>query len=62
VAPSIVFVMQSIETLICYGKRLFAARAGLAVHDRAPALHPTEFGLGLVARHAAALGPFRRQD
>jgi len=61
VAPSIVFVMQSIETLICYGKRLFAARADLAVHDRAPALRPTEFGLDLVARHAAALGPFRRQ-
>jgi len=57
-APSIVFVMQSIETLICYGKRLFAARAGLTVHDRAPALRPTEFGLDLVARHAAALGPF----
>lgn len=58
VAPSIVFVMQSIETLICYGKRLFAARAGLTVHDRAPALRPTEFGLDLVARHAAALGAF----
>lgn len=61
VAPSIVFVMQSIETLICYGKRLFAARAGLTVHDRAPALRPTEFGLDLVARHAAALGPFGHQ-
>ncbi|MGO1080079.1 dihydrodipicolinate synthase family protein [Inquilinus sp. CA228] len=61
VAPSIVFVMQSIETLICYGKRLFAARAGLTVHDRAPALRPTEFGLDLVARHAAALGAFGRQ-
>ncbi len=56
-APAIVFVMQSIETLICYGKRLFAARAGLTVHDRAPALAPTRFGLDLVARHAAALGP-----
>lgn len=61
VAPSIVFVMQSIETLICYGKRLFAARAGLTVHDRAPALRPTGFGLDLVARHAAALGRFGRQ-
>ena len=57
-APSISFVMQSIETLICYGKRLFAARAGLTVHDRAPALRPTAFGLACVARHAAALGPF----
>ena len=56
-APAIVFVMQSIETLICYGKRLFAARAGITVHDRAPALAPTPFGLALVERHAAALGP-----
>jgi 2-keto-3-deoxy-L-arabinonate dehydratase len=50
--------MQSLETLICYGKRLFAARAGLTVHDRGPALRPTEFGLSLVARHAEVLGPF----
>ncbi len=57
-APSISFVMQSIETLICYGKRLFAARAGLTVHDRAPALRHTPFGLACVERHAAALGPF----
>ena len=57
-APSISFVMQSIETLICYGKRLFAARTGLTVHDRAPALRPHAFGLACVARHAAALGPF----
>lgn len=58
IVPAIVFVMQSLETLICYGKRLFAARAGLTVHDRGPALRPTEFGLSLVARHAEALGPF----
>ncbi|WP_306120665.1 MULTISPECIES: dihydrodipicolinate synthase family protein [unclassified Roseitalea] len=42
--PSIAFVMQSIETLICYGKRLFARRAGLTVHDRQPALAPSPFG------------------
>lgn len=59
-APAIVFVMQSIETLICYGKRLFAARAGLDVIDRAPALRPTAFGLQCVAQHAAMLGPFRQ--
>jgi 4-hydroxy-tetrahydrodipicolinate synthase len=57
--PSIVFVMNSIETLICYGKRLLGARAGFVIHDRAPALRPTTFGLACVARHAAALGPFR---
>lgn len=58
VAPAIVFVMQSIEHLICYGKRLFGARAGLTIHDRAPALRPTRFGLELVERHAAGLGPY----
>jgi 4-hydroxy-tetrahydrodipicolinate synthase len=59
VLPSIVFIMQSIETLICYGKRVFAARAGLTVHDRAPALRPTEQGLRLVAQHAERLGAYR---
>jgi dihydrodipicolinate synthase/N-acetylneuraminate lyase len=54
--PAIVFVMQSLEGLVCYGKRLFAARAGLTVYDRAPALRPTEFGLDTVRRFAEILG------
>jgi 4-hydroxy-tetrahydrodipicolinate synthase len=57
--PAIVFIMQSLESLICYGKRLFGARAGIAIHDRAPALRPSAFGLDLVQRHAARLGPFK---
>ena len=57
VLPTIVFVMQSIEHFICYGKRIFALRCGdLAVHDRAPALRPTEFGLARAREHAEALG------
>jgi 4-hydroxy-tetrahydrodipicolinate synthase len=56
VSAAIIFIMQSIEHFICYGKRIFAARAGLAVHDRAPALRPTPFGLARAAEHAAALG------
>ncbi len=56
VLPSILFIMQSIETLNCYGKRIFAARAGLTVHDRAPALRPTAHGLALVEQHANRLG------
>lgn len=60
--PAIVFAMRSIETLVGYGKRLFARRAGLAVHDRAPALRPTDFGLSLVARHAEALGRFNAPE
>ena len=56
--PEIVFAMRSLEHLVAYGKRIFAARCGLAVHDRAPAERPTAFGLACVERYAAMLGPF----
>lgn len=56
--PAIGFVMQSIEQLICYGKRLFALRAGIEVFDRAPALRPDAAGLDQIADLAQALGPF----
>jgi 4-hydroxy-tetrahydrodipicolinate synthase len=62
VLPAIVFIMQSIETMICYGKRIMGARAGIAIHDRGPAMRPTEFGLALVAKYAAQLGPYRGVD
>lgn len=54
--PAAIFIMQGIEYLMCYGKRLFAARAGLVVHDRAPAMRPNETGLAMVERFAAELG------
>jgi 4-hydroxy-tetrahydrodipicolinate synthase len=58
VLPAIVFVMQSLDTLICYGKRLAALRLGLPeVYDRAPALAPTAFGHACVRRYARVLGP-----
>lgn len=50
--PAATFGMQSLEHLACYGKRIFGRRAGIAVHDRAPALRPTEAGLALVRRWA----------
>jgi hypothetical protein len=56
--PAIVFVMQSVDHLICYGKRLVAARMGIAVHDRAPGLLPNAFGEAAVSRFARALGPY----
>jgi 4-hydroxy-tetrahydrodipicolinate synthase len=56
--PAVTFAMQGIEHLICYGKRLFGARAGLDIYDRAPAMRPAEFGLGLVRSHAESLGEF----
>jgi 4-hydroxy-tetrahydrodipicolinate synthase len=56
--PATVFIMQSIETMLCYGKRIAAWRMGLGeVHDRAPALTPTDFGLACARRYAEALGP-----
>ncbi len=58
VLPAIVFSMQSLDTLICYSKRIAAWRMGFDVHhDRAPALLPTEFGLRMAREHARRLGP-----
>lgn len=58
VLPAIVFVMQSLDTLHTYGKRIAAMRLGLGeVFDRAPALAPTAFGMRCAQRYAAALGP-----
>ncbi|MNT91013.1 hypothetical protein D3C72_2320480 [compost metagenome] len=54
--PAVVFTMQGIENLMCYGKRLFGERAGLPVFDRAPALRPTATGLAMVERFADELG------
>lgn len=58
VLPAILFGMQSLDALLCYGKRMAALRLGLGeVFDRAPALAPTPFGLDCTRRFAAALGP-----
>lgn len=56
ILPLIVFLMQSIDRLLCYGKRLTARRIGMRdVHDRQPALAPTPFGLDSLERHARGL-------
>ncbi|HVY04437.1 MAG TPA: dihydrodipicolinate synthase family protein [Burkholderiales bacterium] len=58
VLPAIVFVMQSLDTLHTYGKRIAAMRLGLGeVFDRAPFLAPNAFGMRCAQRYAAALGP-----
>ncbi len=57
--PAIVFAMQSIDHLICYGKRIAAWRLGIdAVVDRSPGLAPTPFGIDCAKRYAARLGRF----
>ena len=58
ILPLITFLMQSIESFLCYGKRLLARRLGLGpLQVRAPGLAPSEFGLACLERHAARLGP-----
>ena len=50
------FLMQSVDQFLCYGKRLTAQRLGLGtVHDREPAQAPTAFGLECLGRHATVL-------
>lgn len=58
ILPMNVFVMQSIEHLICYGKRILAARLGLEVHDRLPAMNPNAFVLQRAQHYAKMLGPW----
>ncbi len=56
VLPLLTFLMQSMDQILCYGKRLLARRIGLGeVHDRAPAQAPTQFGLACLEHHAARL-------
>jgi len=60
ISGAIVFAMQSIAHLLTYGKRLTALRLGLdfdQVHDRAPTMAPSDFGLAATRRFADALGP-----
>ena len=47
------FAMQSLDHSLCYGKRIFGQRAGIAIHDRVPSLRPTAFGLACAADWAS---------
>ena len=59
ILPSIVFSMQSIDSLVCYGKRICAYRMGIKkIYDRKPALVPTNFGIKLAKKFAEDLGKF----
>jgi len=61
ILPAIVFVMQSLENLTCYGKRVAAWRMGFDVeHDRGSA--PNSFGLSCARRFASELGSYASQD
>ncbi len=59
ILPSIVFSMQSIDSLTCYGKRICAYRMGVKkIYDRSPSLSPTKFGTDLAKQFADDLGKF----
>ncbi len=59
ILPLLLFLMHSIDHLLCYGKRLTARRLDLgAVHDRTPAQQPTDFGLEIMNRLSKDLGNF----
>ena len=59
ILPTIVFSMQSINSLICYGKRICAFRMGIkTVYDRRPELTPSNFDIKLAKQYARELGRF----
>ena len=58
VLPLLSFLMESIDHIVAYGKRLAARRLGLgAVHDRIPAQAVTPFGERVLERLSTHLGP-----
>lgn len=59
--PTLVFLMDSMDTFLVYGKRILGHRLAIAeTAARPPASPPTEFGLCLARRYADALGPLGR--
>lgn len=59
ILPSIVFIMQSIDSMICYGKRVCAYRMGInKVFDRKPFLVPTDYGIKKSRKIAIELGRY----
>ena len=59
ILPATVFIMQSINTMICYGKRICAYRMGIKkIYDRKPFLAPTEYGIIKSKQIANNLGIF----
>jgi dihydrodipicolinate synthase/N-acetylneuraminate lyase len=56
ILPLITFLIQSVENFLCYGKRIFAKRAGFEdVFDRAPAVRPVEWGTAAAHLYADKL-------
>jgi dihydrodipicolinate synthase/N-acetylneuraminate lyase len=55
--PMLVFLMESMDTFIVYGKQVLRERLGLLeIHQRLPVSPATGFGLQAAHRYAASLG------
>jgi 2-keto-3-deoxy-L-arabinonate dehydratase len=60
VLPLITFIMQSLASCRCYGKRLLARRIGLGeVYDRQPSLLPTPIGMKILDHWSSFLKPWQ---
>ena len=59
ILPSIIFIMQSINTMICYGKRVCGYRMGIKnIYDRKPFLEPSDYGIKKSKQIAKELGKY----
>jgi 4-hydroxy-tetrahydrodipicolinate synthase len=57
VLPLLIFLMESMDTFLVYGKPVLGHRLGIAeVEPRLPSTPPTAFGLEMSRRYATALG------
>jgi 2-keto-3-deoxy-L-arabinonate dehydratase len=57
VLPLLIFLMESMDTFLVYGKPVLGHRLGIAeIEPRVPSTPPTAFGLEAARRYAAALG------
>lgn len=57
--PLVTFIMQSLASCRCYGKRLLAKRIGLGeVNDRTPSLSPTANGIKMLHHWSSFLSPW----
>jgi 4-hydroxy-tetrahydrodipicolinate synthase len=58
VLPLLIFLMESMDTFLVYGKPVLGHRLGLdEIEPRLPSTPPTAFGLDAARRYAAVLGP-----
>lgn len=58
ILPLLTYLMANPEHMLCYGRRLFASRAGIGeVHPRHPCVTPHPFGLQMLERLSAGVSP-----